>query len=135
MAEMRGISGVLKVPVAATPTALAYEINCELNVDTSFSQALNKASGLWVKQAPTTQVWNGTFSAHLDDTTNPALDVIKNASLAQTKLADVKVAQAALSGWTFTGDAYIGNFKISNPVEGHVVVSGTIQGAGALVAA
>ena len=131
MAEQDGALQVVKVPVSATPTALLYEITSELTINNTSKSAVNKGSTSFLTKFLTNQEWAVSGRAHLDDTANPALDVIRDAAVAKTKLTACECDSGA-TGWKAAGDAYIDQLGMSGPVDGFVEVSFNLLGTGAV---
>lgn len=131
MAEQDGTLQVVKVPVSSVPTALLYEITSELTINNSSKNAVNKGSSSFMTKVLTNQEWGVAGRAHLDETANPALDVIRNAAVAKTKLVACQCDSGA-TGWKASGDAYINQFGMSGPVESFVEVSFNLLGTGAV---
>lgn len=130
MAEQ--LACTVKIPVAATPTTLLYQISGTFSGETEMIKAVNDAVSGFLTKAPTTQEWSVECEGHLDDTDSPALEVIRDAWTNKTKLTDCKF-DATTTGWTGTGSAYVRNFRISKQTQEFPTVSFTLEGTGGIV--
>lgn len=130
MAERTGQTVLVKVPVGATPTAFLYEKTGTLTISNASIQAINKTTTGFLTQNVTTQTWGVRASCHVDDTDNPALEVVRDAAIAKTLLTACKF-DVITTGWLGSGDTYVENFEVTGDVADFADVSFDLLGTGA----
>lgn len=135
MAGVTGVDFILAINTGTSGSPVYTDIggqrNATLNLGLGTTDVTTKDSSNWEESLPTIRNWSIDFDALLLETDTGFLEV-EDWYMNRTQL-QVRFTTAASN--TYTGNVTVTSVSMETPHDGEAVISGTLQGTGALTKA